>query len=97
MTIHISFLMLAFAGGMGIGLFYFGGLWWTVQRFCYSHRPWLLTLGSFLVRSCLSLTGFYIIMGGRWERLLAGLLGFILLRLFLVKHLKPVMTKHSIR
>ncbi len=86
------FLTLACIGGIGIGLFYFGGLWWTVQRLPEFQRPAVWILGSFLVRTVVSLGGFYLIMGGQWQRLLAALVGFMAARLVLVKRLKTVPT-----
>jgi F1F0 ATPase subunit 2 len=79
----------ALAVGVGLGLFYFGGLWLTVRAVPTAHRPALLTLGSFLARLGMTLFGFYLIMGGRWERLLVALLGFILMRAILVRHWRP--------
>ncbi len=75
-----SRLVLAFAVGLGLGLFYFGGLWLTVRRLPAARHPVLLVLGSFLGRTAVTLVGFYLIMGGRWERLLASLVAFTLMR-----------------
>jgi hypothetical protein len=46
-------------------------------------------LTSFLVRMAVSLAAFYGIMGGEWQRLLAALLGFVAVRVVLVKRIKP--------
>lgn len=82
-------LLLAFVTGAGLGLFYFGGLWLTVQRLADSHRPVLLFAASFAVRTALTVLGFYFVMDGRWERALACLLGFIIVRQLLVSRLRP--------
>jgi len=82
-------LMLAAVAGMGLGLFYFGGLWLTVQRLPACRRPGSLVLASFLARTAVILVGFYLVMDGRWEPVLACLLGFIMVRLFLVSRLQP--------
>jgi F1F0 ATPase subunit 2 len=89
-TLHI---LLAFFVGLGIGLFYFGGLWWTVTRLPNAQRPGLWTMGSFLVRTFVSLFGFYLVMDRRWERLLVSLLGFLIARAVLVRRLRPL-SKH---
>ena len=77
------------AAGAALGLFYFGGLWLTVRRLPRSRRPGLLLLGSFLVRSAVVVPGFYFVMGGRWERLLACLVGFLAARTVLLVLLRP--------
>ncbi len=73
-------LVLAWLAGGVLGAFFFGGLWWTVRRGLSSRRPALWFLGSLLVRMTIALTGFYFTSCGRWERLLACLLGFVLAR-----------------
>ncbi|NIO10485.1 MAG: ATP synthase subunit I [Deltaproteobacteria bacterium] len=81
----IFYLFVVFMAGIGIGVFYFGGLWVTVRRLPTTRHPALWTLGSFMGRTGMSLLGFYAAMGGRWERLLACLFGFLLARHFLVR------------
>lgn len=81
-------LVLACAAGMGLGLFYFGGLWLTVRRLPDSGGP-ALVLGSFVGRTALTLLGFYFVMDGRWERMLACLAGFIIARQVLISRLRP--------
>jgi F1F0 ATPase subunit 2 len=87
---QIGILVLAFVAGLGLGLFYFGGLWLTVQRLPQARHPGLLTLVSLIVRLGLTLAVFYLVMAGRWERLLACLVGFLLVRLVLVRRWGPV-------
>jgi F1F0 ATPase subunit 2 len=82
-------LVLAATAGMALGLFYFGGLWLTVRRLPTSRSPALLTLGSFAGRLAVTLLGFYLVTGGRWERLLACLAGFLIARTLLVHRLHP--------
>lgn len=47
-------------------------------------------MGSFLVRTFLSLFGFYLVMDRRWERLLISLLGFLIARAVLVRRMRPL-------
>lgn len=82
-------LALALVGGALLGLFYFGGLWWTVQRLAQSGSPGLLTLGSFFIRTLVTLAGFYLLADGQWQRLLACLAGFIAARFALVSRWRP--------
>ncbi len=89
---EVSFWQLGFAGisGMVLGLFYFGGLWLTVKRLPFAARPALLTLCSYLIRLGVTFAGFYVLAAGSWERLLAVLCGFMVMRIVLVRFWKPV-------
>jgi F1F0 ATPase subunit 2 len=84
--------VLAFGGGVGLSVLYFGGLWLTVRRVVAGAWPKLALLGSFVVRSGLVLLGFYLVilwMGERWELLAVCLLGFIAGRTILVRRWGP--------
>jgi F1F0 ATPase subunit 2 len=80
-------LSLAFfwVAGILLGIFFFGGLWWTVNKGVLSKRPALWFFGSMLLRTGIVLFGFYCILGGDWKRLMAGLLGFITARFFVTR------------
>ena len=91
---NILHLGLAFIAGVGLGLFYFGTQWLTLQYLPKIRRPELLTLGGFFIRMGITLLGFYFIMGGRWERLLIALGGFVLARFFLARKVKKGQTDH---
>jgi len=73
-------LLLATAAGVVLGAGFFGGLWWTVRRSLASQRTasWLLV--SFVLRMSIGSAGLYFVSSGRWERLVACLLGFIVAR-----------------
>lgn len=81
-------LVLAWAAGSALGLFYFGGLWLTVRRLPAHRYSVPLFLGSFAARTAVVLAGFYWVMGDRWERALACLAGFIMVRQLLVSRLR---------
>jgi F1F0 ATPase subunit 2 len=74
------FVMLAGVAGLILGAIFFGGLWWTVNKGVSSQQPALWFIGSLLVRMSITLTGFYFICRGHWERLLICLLGFLAAR-----------------
>lgn len=80
-------LILAWAWGTGVvlGAFFFGGLWWTVRKGVAGQRPALLFLTSFLLRTSIALGGLYVVSGGHWDRLMAGLLGFVIARLIVTR------------
>lgn len=75
----------ALIAGFLTGLFYFGGLWWTVGRVNAAQSPGLLLLASFMVRTAVAIFAFYLIMGGEWPRLLIALAGFFIGRYVLIR------------
>lgn len=78
-------LTLPWAAGVLLGAVFFGGLWWTVRKGLSSQHPALWFLGSQLLRTSVTLSGFYLIAGGRWERLMACLVGFISARFIVAR------------
>lgn len=78
---EILSLVPALVTGMLLGAMFFGGLWWTVQKGVSSARPALWFFGSLLLRTSMTLVGFYMVSDGHWERLLVCLLGFTIARL----------------
>lgn len=78
--------VLASMAGVLLGAIFYGGLWYTVQKGLSSPRPAAWFLGSLLLRTGITLAGFYGVSGGQGDRLLACLLGFVLAR-FLVTRL----------
>ena len=82
---ELLLLVPALGAGIGLGIFYFGGLWLTVRRLPTARWPAFLSLLSFFGRLGVVLFGFYLVMGGPWERLLVCLLGFLGVRIILVR------------
>jgi F1F0 ATPase subunit 2 len=76
-TLH---LIAAFAAGIGLGAVYLGALWITVRRLARLKHGGFWLLGSTWLRIGLLLAAWYWISDGRWERLLACLLGFFAIR-----------------
>ena len=81
MTLHelISWLLVVLAGA-GLGMLFFGGLWWTVRKGLASRQPALWFLGSLLLRMGVVVAGFVLVGIEDWRRLLLCLLGFMLAR-----------------
>lgn len=79
--IDLLSLVFALLAGMMLGAVFFGGLLWTVHKGVSAKHPALWFLGSMLLRMCIVVLGFYFILGDSWQRLLAGLLGFIVARI----------------
>jgi len=80
-----STLFFPSAIGLTLGLFFFGGLWWTVRMGLHAKRPELWFLGSSVVRVSVVLASFAAVGDGHWERLVACLLGFVTARLLLTR------------
>jgi F1F0 ATPase subunit 2 len=74
-------LLLAVPAGVAFGVVFFGGLWWTVRKGMASPNPALWFMVSLILRMGITLSGFYLVSGGQWLRLLVCVLGFIVGRL----------------
>jgi len=74
-------LVAALIAGIALGIIFFGGLWWTVQKGVTSEQPALWFLGSFILRMSIVLVGFYLVGHGQWKQMMACLLGWIIARL----------------
>jgi F1F0 ATPase subunit 2 len=82
MTMHeIWGLVPALAAGLALGALFFGGLWWTVQKGLTAQRPAMLFLGSMLLRTGITLAGFYWVADQDIRRMAACLAGFVAARL----------------
>ncbi len=82
-----ALLLIPFGIGVALGAAHFAGLWYTVKGLPDSRHPSLSLLGSALVRISLVMTGFTLLLNGRWEPISAALLGFLLAREILVRRL----------
>ena len=75
--------------GFLLGVGFFGGLWWTVQKGLTAKNPALWFFGSTLLRVSLVLGGFYLIARDDWRALLVGLLGFVIARMAVTRFTRP--------
>lgn len=83
--IYFLNLVLAFVIGLGAGLFFFGGLWWTVRKAVERNRP-VIFLASFSIR--LAAIGVLIFLFRRdWLALLVLLGGFIAARAIVISRI----------
>ena len=82
-------LIPAWGAGLAIGAVFFGGLWWTVRQGVASKLPAVWFLGSLMIRMGIALTGFYLVSGHHFVRLLACLLGFIMARMAVNRMIRP--------
>lgn len=77
---EILSLVPALVTGMLLGAMFLGGLWWTIRKGLSSTQPAFWFIGSLLVRTSMTLTGFYMVSDGQWEKLLVCLVGFTIAR-----------------
>ena len=85
------FLSLVF--GMLLGSIFFGGLWLTVRYLPKARQPWLLFLVSSLMRTAITVSGFWFVgirlsATDQWQRIVVCLLGFILARYLFTRQAK---------
>jgi len=92
----LAFLLTA-TGGLLLGVFFYGGLWWTVRKGLGSPCPALWFLASYLLRTGIVLAGFYALSSGRWQRLLVCLLGFLAARFFVMRLCKTAGPDNPVR
>jgi F1F0 ATPase subunit 2 len=80
-------LALAAAAGVVLGAFYFGTLWLVVRRLDRAAWPaaWLGITG--IVRLAAVVVLFALLVGPRWERVVAALAGFLAARVVLTRWL----------
>lgn len=80
-------LTISFAAGLILAAFFFGGLWWTVQKGLKSANPAIWFLGSMILRTSVIVVGFYYVAQGHWSNLVVCLAGFLVGRFFVVRRL----------
>ena len=73
-------LVAAGVAGIVLGTMFYGGLWWTIRQSMASTQPALWIFASVLVRMGITLSGFYVVAGIHWERLVVCLIGFLIAR-----------------
>ena len=78
-----SWLVLSFVVGALLGAFYFAGLWLTVRRLPTT-SPALWLVASFVIRTAVVLTGFFVVASGQWERVFTTLVGFLVSRAIVI-------------
>lgn len=86
-------MAIAVVGGATLGLFYFGGLWWTVKHSIASKRPASFYLVSFAARMTVVVACVILVLKIGTLHLLFGVAGFFAARLLIVyfsSYLEPV-------
>jgi F1F0 ATPase subunit 2 len=83
---ELGMMILTLIAGFLLGAFFFGGLWWTTRKGLLSRTPALWFLGSLFLRMGITITAFYFISRGHWERTVICLLGFIIARFIIMRY-----------
>jgi F1F0 ATPase subunit 2 len=86
---HIGSLAAALAAGLCLGVFFFGGLWWTVRHGLSTANPALWFTASTLTRMAVLMLTFYVIAHGGLANVLACLFGVLLARLAATRLTRP--------
>ena len=83
---NLWILLLSFAAGTAAGTAFFSALRWTTRQLPRARRPVLLVVTSLIVRMAVVIGVFLLLSRfGRWEPLVAGLGGFLLIRVLAVR------------
>lgn len=77
-------MFIAFLIGLLMGVFFFGGLYWTVQRLGSVKNPAIFMTLSVIIRMVVLILGFYLLADEGYQNILLGLGGVILVRLIMV-------------
>jgi F1F0 ATPase subunit 2 len=75
-----TLLLRALSVGVLIGGIFYSGLWWTVRHGLTKKHIGIWVLGSFVLRTCIAVSGFYLAARDNWHALLACFIGFLLAR-----------------
>ena len=88
--------LIVLIAGLLLGIFFFGGLWWTTHKGMTSKHPALWFLGSIVVRLAVTVLVLYAIGKDHWGRMLLCLAGFIVSRFIVIKLTRVFDLKKSI-
>ena len=94
LTLVLSLLWPMIAGLL-LGALFFGGLWWTVHKGVSFKHPALLFQASMLLRAAVTVAGFYFVGDDDWQRMVACLFGFVIVRLMVTRLSAPSVQLHT--
>jgi F1F0 ATPase subunit 2 len=87
----------AWLAGIGLGIFFYAGLWLTVNKAMTARHPGIWFALSLVARSAVVLAGLYFVSGRQWPRLLLAVAGFILARIVLTRRVKKTLSTEQSR
>ncbi|WJG07700.1 ATP synthase subunit I [Aliiglaciecola sp. LCG003] len=69
--------------GFGIGVVFFGSLWWVLNKGVNARHPFVWFSVSLVLRLAFALCALYWVSQGNWKRLLVAVVGFTIARMLL--------------
>lgn len=81
-------MLISFLIGLLLGSIYFGGLYYSTQKFNNAKNPALFMILSFILRMGFLITGFYYLSKSGYKNILIGLLAVMLVRFFMLFSIK---------
>lgn len=84
--------MIGFIIGIALGIVYFGGLYFSIQKMTKAKYPSLIMTLSFILRMAILVGVFFYLSKGGYQDMLFGLLGVLLVRIimtFMMKEQNP--------
>ena len=88
-------LLLAFAWGAALGLFYFGGLWWTLKSLPRLSRPRTVFFVSYALRLGVGLSGLGLALKHGLVAFFLSLAAFLGIRLVMSERISRVPLRRS--
>jgi len=85
-------MILRLISGILLGVFFYGGLWLTVRSLRTTRHPLALTLASLVLRTLITVAGFYWLIGARWQNAAVALVGFAAVRFLLPRERSALCT-----
>lgn len=79
-------MVLGFLAGLLLGLIFFGGLYWSVEKLAQVKNPAILMLLSLLVRMAALMAGFILLFKRSFTEGIAALLGIIFVKFLLIAY-----------
>lgn len=84
-----------FFSGLLAGVFFFGGLRYSVDKLLASKYAWLWALGGFVIRMGVSMLVLYWTAGNDALRWMAGLAGMLAVRTLVFRMIKQKEVRHA--
>lgn len=81
-------MLISFLIGLLLGSIYFGGLYYSTQKFNNAKNPALFMILSFILRMGFLIAGFYYLSKSGYKNILIGLLAVMLVRFFMLFSIK---------
>lgn len=77
------------AVGLGLGFFYYGGLWLILRRLPQFKHPAVWIGISLVARTLGVVLVLYLLFSDSWQQLLSAVVGMLITRTILVRRIKP--------